>query len=156
MSGDLVFDELQRLNPDVRVVLLTGCEESVAEKMFRKGLRGYLQKPFGIRELGQKIRDAIDVPVVPSSASASDTSGESQTASGVQKGDGATAGQLTDDTVSSQRRLPDPGICRTTYVVQSDLLQCLVENPNACEFAIRFSSGVICRHPDRRRFEKAD
>ena len=43
MSGDLVFDELQRLNPDVRVVLLTGCEDSIAEKMFQRGLRGYLQ-----------------------------------------------------------------------------------------------------------------
>jgi hypothetical protein len=41
-------------------------------------------------------------------------------------------------------------------VVQSDLLQCLVENPEACEFAIRFSSGVICRHPDRRSFEKTE
>jgi hypothetical protein len=33
---------------------------------------GYLQKPFGIRELGQETRDAIiDVPAVPSSASPS-------------------------------------------------------------------------------------
>ena len=63
MSGDMVFENLQRLNPDVRVVLLTGCEGSVAEKMFEKGLRGYLQKPFCVRELAQKIRDAIDTPV---------------------------------------------------------------------------------------------
>jgi CheY-like chemotaxis protein len=40
MSGELVFENLQRLNPDVRVVLLTGCEESVADKMLKKGLRG--------------------------------------------------------------------------------------------------------------------
>ena len=62
MSGDMVFENLQRLNPDVRVVLLTGCEESVADKLFEKGLRGYLQKPFCIRELAQKVRDAIDDP----------------------------------------------------------------------------------------------
>src|ERR1700675_3629696 len=53
MSGDLLFDELQRLNPDVRVVLLTGCEGFVAETMFQKGLRGYLQKPFSLEGLAQ-------------------------------------------------------------------------------------------------------
>ena len=63
MSGDMVFENLQRLNPDVRVVLLTGCEESVADKLFEKGLWGYLQKPFCIRELAQKVRDAIDAPM---------------------------------------------------------------------------------------------
>ena len=71
MSGDVVFENLQRLNPDVRVILLTGCEGSVAENMFKKGLRGYLQKPFCIRELVQKIRDVIDAPAVPSPASQS-------------------------------------------------------------------------------------
>jgi DNA-binding NtrC family response regulator len=62
MSGDLVFDELQRFNPDVRVVLVTGCEESVAENMFMKGLRGYIQKPFDLTVLAQKVRDAINAP----------------------------------------------------------------------------------------------
>jgi len=68
MSGDMVFENLQRLNPNVRVVLLTGCEGSVAENMFKKGLRGYLQKPFCIRELAEKIRDVIDAPADPSPA----------------------------------------------------------------------------------------
>lgn len=66
MSGDLVFAELQRLNPDVRVVLLTGCEESVADKLFQKGLRGFLQKPFDLSELAQRARDAISAsPITP-------------------------------------------------------------------------------------------
>lgn len=122
VTGDLVFDELQRLNPDVRVVLLTGREKSVADKMFRKGLRGYLKKPFSIQELGQKIRDAIDAPTVPSSASVSDISGkESQTASVVRKGDGATTVQLTDDIVSNQRHLPDPEICLPAEVRMLDI-----------------------------------
>jgi len=62
MSGDQVFENLQRLNPDVRVVLLTACEESVADKMLTSGLRGYLQKPFCLLDLSQKIRDAINTP----------------------------------------------------------------------------------------------
>ena len=69
MSGDSVFENLQRLNPDVRVVLLTGCEESVADKMLKNGLRGYLQKPFDFPDLAQKIRDAINTPVLACLAS---------------------------------------------------------------------------------------
>ena len=62
MSADMVFDELQRLNPDVRVVLLTACDEFVAESMFKRGLRGYLQKPFDLQDLAQRVRHAIDSP----------------------------------------------------------------------------------------------
>jgi len=62
LTGDFVFDELQRFNPDVRVVLLTGCDEPVAAKMFQKGLRGYLKKPFSPTDLAQKVEDAIRTP----------------------------------------------------------------------------------------------
>jgi DNA-binding NtrC family response regulator len=62
MSGELVFENLQHLNPNVRVVLLTGCEESVADKMLKKGLRGYLQKPFSLQDLAQRVRNAINAP----------------------------------------------------------------------------------------------
>jgi hypothetical protein len=62
-----------------------------------------------------------------------------------------------EETVSNQRRLPDPKICRTRYLGQSlDLSKCLMENPDLCEYAVRFDSGVCCRHPDRRSFEKTD
>ena len=69
MSGDLVFDELQRLNPEVRVVLLTGCEKSVAAKLFQRGLRGYLRKPFRLPALVQQVKNTISSP--PSSSAAS-------------------------------------------------------------------------------------
>jgi DNA-binding NtrC family response regulator len=71
MSGDVVFDELQRLNPDVQVVLLTGCEESVADKMFQKGLAGYLQKPFNLTDLAEKVQNAIDDAALACSAAQS-------------------------------------------------------------------------------------
>ena len=69
MSGDLVFENLQRLNPDVRVCLLTSHSECVAEKMFKKGLRGYLQKPFSFPDLAQRVQDAVGAPAVPFSPS---------------------------------------------------------------------------------------
>ena len=62
---------------------------------------------------------------------------------------------MTDHTVSNQRRLPDPELCRTGYLGESlDLWKCLVESPEACEYAFRFGNGIICHHPHRRNFRK--
>ena len=64
--------------------------------------------------------------------------------------------RMTDKAISNQRRLPDSEICRTRYLGETlDFSDCLVENPEACEYALRFGSGILCRHPDRRSFEKA-
>jgi len=63
---------------------------------------------------------------------------------------------MTDETVSNQKHLPDPEICRTRYLVKSiGFTECLAKNPAGCEFAGRFASFVSCLHPHRRKFEKA-
>ena len=62
---------------------------------------------------------------------------------------------MIDDTVSNETRVPDPEKCRTRYVgLFLNFSDCLAENPEGCEFAVRFGLGVLCYHPDRRRFEK--
>ena len=60
MTGDLVFECLRRKNPDARVILLTGCEDSVARKMFEAGLRGFIQKPFYLDDLVNRVRDELN------------------------------------------------------------------------------------------------
>jgi DNA-binding response OmpR family regulator len=60
MTGDLVFECLRQKNPDVRVILLTGCEDSVARKMFETGLRGLMQKPFYIDDLVNRVREELN------------------------------------------------------------------------------------------------
>jgi DNA-binding response OmpR family regulator len=60
MTGDLVFECLRQKNPDARVILLTGCEDSVARKMFEAGLRGFIQKPFYIDDLVNRVRDELN------------------------------------------------------------------------------------------------
>jgi len=59
MTGDLVLECLQQINPEVRVILLTGCDDTVARNMFEAGLRGYIQKPFYIDDLVQRVRDEL-------------------------------------------------------------------------------------------------
>ena len=61
MTGDLVLECLQRINPDVHVILLTGCDDQVARGMFEAGLRGYIQKPFYIDDLVQRVRDELSL-----------------------------------------------------------------------------------------------
>jgi hypothetical protein len=70
---------------------------------------------------------------------------------------GLTTARTTDETVSHPWRLSDPEKCRTGYLGKSlDLWKCLVESPEACEYAFRFGNGIICHHPDRRWFEKTE
>ena len=59
MTGDLVFECLRQKNPDARVILLTGCEDAVARKMFEAGLRGFIQKPFYIDDLVNRVREEL-------------------------------------------------------------------------------------------------
>lgn len=60
MTGDLVFECLKQKNPDVCTLLLTGCEDSVAERMFEGGLWGYVHKPFALGEFVQQVSEAVD------------------------------------------------------------------------------------------------
>ncbi len=60
MTGDLVFECLQRQNPDVRVLLLTACDDHVARQMFQAGLRGYIQKPFYLADLIARVSEEVD------------------------------------------------------------------------------------------------
>ena len=59
MSGELAFEYLHRLNPNVPVLLLTGYDREVADPLFEKGLRDYIQKPFCVVDLGERVRKAI-------------------------------------------------------------------------------------------------
>jgi two-component system cell cycle sensor histidine kinase/response regulator CckA len=60
MTGDLVFECLKRQNPDVRTILLTGCEDAVATRMFQEGLFGYMHKPFYLDDLVRRVQEAVE------------------------------------------------------------------------------------------------
>ncbi len=56
MDGAEAFDELRRLNPDVRVVLASGySHEDVASRFAGKGLAGVLQKPYTLAKLRESL-----------------------------------------------------------------------------------------------------
>jgi DNA-binding response OmpR family regulator len=62
MNGEAVFERVRAVNPNARVLLLTACDDVVAKKLFDRGLRGYIQKPFYLNQLVRKIQDVIQSP----------------------------------------------------------------------------------------------
>ena len=60
MTGDLVLECLRMVNPDVRVLLVTGYGDEFVRKMLALRVCGYLKKPFTVSELVQGVRDALD------------------------------------------------------------------------------------------------
>nr|WP_306672075.1 response regulator [Geothrix sp. SG10] len=61
MGGEEAFREMRLLQPDLRVVLSSGYNEVESMGRFRgKGLKGFIQKPYGPRELLAKIQDILE------------------------------------------------------------------------------------------------
>jgi two-component system, cell cycle sensor histidine kinase and response regulator CckA len=58
MGGGAVFDRLMAIRPEVIVLLSSGYSlNSQAADIMRRGCRGFIQKPFNLSQLDQKIRE---------------------------------------------------------------------------------------------------
>ena len=61
MDGDVVFDELKAINPNVNVVLSSGfAEQTKLGSMLARGLRGFIPKPYTHEKLIEQIRSIIE------------------------------------------------------------------------------------------------
>jgi two-component system, cell cycle sensor histidine kinase and response regulator CckA len=63
MDGGKAFDLLKVINPQIKVLLSSGFSyNEEAAQIIARGCSGFIQKPFGIKELSQKIRELLDAP----------------------------------------------------------------------------------------------
>lgn len=61
LSGSVVYDRLKELNPRVRVILSSGYSlDSQASQILERGCNGFIQKPFGVETLSNKIREVLE------------------------------------------------------------------------------------------------
>jgi len=61
MSGGEVFDHLRALNPAAKVLLSSGYSiDGQAKDILDRGCNGFIQKPFKLSHLSQKIREILD------------------------------------------------------------------------------------------------
>ena len=61
MGGGEAFDRLKAFDPGVKVILSSGYSiDGHASEIIERGCSGFIQKPFSISELSQKIREVLD------------------------------------------------------------------------------------------------
>ncbi|MBV9998362.1 MAG: response regulator [Verrucomicrobia bacterium] len=61
IDGETVFNELQRIHPDVAVVLSSGfAEQSKLNRMLARGLCGFIAKPYSQQRLLDQVRFILD------------------------------------------------------------------------------------------------
>ena len=57
MSGGETYDKLKEINPDIKVLLASGYSMiGTATEIMGRGCSGFIQKPFKMKELSQKLR----------------------------------------------------------------------------------------------------
>jgi two-component system cell cycle sensor histidine kinase/response regulator CckA len=60
MSGGETYNRLKKINPDVRVLLSSGYSvDGQAKEILNRGCDEFIQKPFGMEELSQKLRQML-------------------------------------------------------------------------------------------------
>jgi CheY-like chemotaxis protein len=61
MGGGATYDRLKEINPHIKVLLSSGYSiNGQAQGILDRGCNGFIQKPFQIKELSQKLREILD------------------------------------------------------------------------------------------------
>ncbi len=61
MGGAETFQNLKEINPEVKVLLSSGYSiDGLATEIIEKGCNGFIQKPFNMNDLSQKIREILE------------------------------------------------------------------------------------------------
>jgi DNA-binding NtrC family response regulator len=60
LRGDEVWERLKRINPQVRVLLMTASDDYLPPRLLNGGVYGFIQKPATRKELLRRIREALN------------------------------------------------------------------------------------------------
>ena len=64
LGGEQAFDCLKAINPDIRIIMATGYTTDGKEsQLAARGCKGFLNKPYRLQVLSQKVREVIDESV---------------------------------------------------------------------------------------------
>jgi two-component system cell cycle sensor histidine kinase/response regulator CckA len=60
MGGGQAYDRMKEINPDVKVLLSSGYSiDGEAAEILERGCDGFIQKPFGMKQLSGRIREVL-------------------------------------------------------------------------------------------------
>jgi two-component system cell cycle sensor histidine kinase/response regulator CckA len=61
MGGAETFDVLKSIDPSIKVILTSGYSiDARPTKMLERGCDGFIQKPYSVQTLSQKVREVLD------------------------------------------------------------------------------------------------
>lgn len=61
MEGKQIYQELKKINPAIRVLLMSGfSKDGKVSEILKDGIKGFIQKSFKIHELSRAIYDTIN------------------------------------------------------------------------------------------------
>ena len=61
MSGGEAYDRLREIHPDIKVLLSSGYSlRRQARDILARGCKGFIQRPFNMRELSHKLRGVLE------------------------------------------------------------------------------------------------
>ena len=64
MSGSTTYDRLKEMDPTIKVLLSTGYSlDGPAEEILERGCNGFIQKPFDMQELSNRIQEVMSEPL---------------------------------------------------------------------------------------------
>ena len=60
MNGCEVYDRLKKIQPQVKIILVSGyIEQYVLDEFSQRNFNGYIEKPFKLKELSEKIEEVL-------------------------------------------------------------------------------------------------
>ncbi len=61
MGGGETYDTMKEINPDIKVLLSSGYSiDGQATEILRRGCDDFIQKPFNMKELSQRVMEILD------------------------------------------------------------------------------------------------
>lgn len=64
MDGEMLFDILKAGDPHLKALLITGYSaDNKVSSILRKGCNGFIQKPFNLIQLSDKVHEILDAPI---------------------------------------------------------------------------------------------
>jgi DNA-binding NtrC family response regulator len=62
IGGGEAYDKMKEINPEVKVLLSSGYSiDGKASDILKRGCNGFIQKPFSMKELSEKITEIIEI-----------------------------------------------------------------------------------------------
>ena len=63
MDGCEVYDRLKEIKPETKIIIVSGyIDQYSVDKILKRNFNDYIEKPFKLKELSDKIEEVLEIP----------------------------------------------------------------------------------------------